>query len=60
MLEEEEVPPVKLSGSIKGSLWERSQTAVVNSGKSSPPKGKNSPVPDGASNEHHLAVRSDH
>ena len=39
------------SGSIKGSLWERSQTAVVNSGKSSPPKGKNSPVPDGASND---------
>ena len=35
-----------VSGSIKGSLWERSQTAVVNSGKSSPPKGKNSPVPD--------------
>ena len=40
-----------VSGSIKGSLWERSQTAVVNSGKSSPPKGKNSPVPDGASND---------
>jgi len=31
---------------VKGSLWERSQTAIVNSGKSSPPKGKNSPVPD--------------
>ena len=47
-----------VSGSIRGSLWERSQTAVVNSGKSSPPKGKNSPVPDGVASSNDASSSS--
>jgi len=42
----------------KGSLWERSQTAIVNSGKSSPPKGKNSPVPDGVASSNDASSSS--